>query len=108
MPETVNHATLAPDATATTGQASAVAPATSGGQPGLSAEAKPTETAIQALSFGEVIRQLRMMQTDLEYFRNVVSLGSHRTLRIAALEKAGRIVERAQREHHERRKLDRR
>jgi len=45
-------------------------------------------------TFDNVIRELVMLRTDMEYFRNVVALGSARTVRIKCLEKAINLLDR--------------
>lgn len=55
------------------------------------------------LTFVEVMRELRIMQLELETYRSTVALGSARDLRIRVIDKAIDIVERAQGQHTGRR-----
>lgn len=85
----------------------AQAPQDGGARSSVPQEAKPPPPEIR-LTYSEVIRELMMMHSDVLYYRNVVSLGSQRERRAKALDLAAEIVERQQRQSHERRKLDRR
>ena len=83
------------------------APQDGGARSSVSQEAKPPPPEVR-LTYSEVIRELMMLHGAISYYQNCVAMGSHRARQLKALDLAAEIVERQQRQTHERRKLDRR
>jgi hypothetical protein len=84
------------------GAAPESAPALEQARPGDAQEAPP-ETGDFRFTYDNVIRELRILELDITYFRNVVSLGSARAIRIKCLDKACSVIERVRDEERKRR-----